>query len=276
MLGESGGMNGPSNKPITISSSFSHCISFPNLRPSMKKLVQNALQSVLGFRRYLFLFSMFKIRTLRRDKKEGDFFHFLSMIPEGALVLDIGANIGIMTAWLAKHCKKGIVHAIEPIPENFETLTRICRHYNFANVRLHQFALGAEEGQLEMVMPEVKNVKMQGLSHVVHDSITDFNEGRRYAVPQHQLDLLPEIVEEVKAIKIDVENFEYFVFKGGEKMLRKYKPLIYCELWDNENREKCFQLLQGDLGYKIMVLHGGTLVQFDAKIHQNQNFFFVG
>lgn len=242
----------------------------------MKKLVQNALQSVLGFRRYLFLFSLFKIRTLRRDKNEGDFFHFLSMIPEDAKVIDIGANIGIMTAWLAKHCKRGLVHAIEPIPENFEALTRICRHYAFTNVRLHQFALGAEEGQLEMVMPEVKNVKMQGLSHVVHDSITDFNEGHRYAVPQHRLDALTDLVEDVKAIKIDVENFEYFVFKGGENILRKFRPLIYCELWDNENRTKCFDLLQGDLGYKIMVLQQGRLVTFEPGIHQNQNFFFVG
>lgn len=241
----------------------------------MKKRLQNFLQSVLGFRRYLFLFSLFKIRTLRRDKREGDFFHFLSMVPPDAKVLDIGANIGIMTALLAKHCKRGEVHAIEPIPENFETLTRICRHFGFVNVRLHQFALGAEEGELEMVMPEVKNVKMQGLSHVVHESIPEFNEGLRYAVPQHPLDNLGEIVEGVQAIKIDVENFEYFVFKGGENTLRKFKPLIYCELWDNENRAKCFELLAGELGYKVMVLQRGELVKFDPSLHENQNFFFV-
>jgi FkbM family methyltransferase len=241
----------------------------------MKKLVQNLLQSVLGFRRYLFLFSLFKIRTLRRDKREGDFFHFLSLIPADAKVLDIGANIGIMTALLAKHCKQGEVHAIEPIPENFEALARICRHFGFGNVRLHQFALGAEEGTLEMVMPEVQKVKMQGLSHVVHESIPDFNEGKRYAVPQHTLDGLAEMVAGVKAIKIDVENFEYYVFAGAASTLRKYKPLIYCELWDNENRIKCFDLLSGELGYRIMVLEEGRLVKFDPGVHENQNFFFV-
>jgi FkbM family methyltransferase len=241
----------------------------------MKKLVQNALQTVLGFRRYLFVFSLFKIYTLRRDKREGDFFHFLSLLPEDAKVLDIGANVGIMTALLAKHCLRGEIHAIEPIPENFAALTRICRHFNFANVRLHQFALGAEEGQLEMVMPEVKNVKMQGLSHVVHASITEYNEGRRYAVPQHHLDALPEMMEGVQGIKIDVENFEYYVFEGGKELLRKFKPLIYCELWDNENRAKCFDLLRNQLGYKIQVLEGKKLIDFDPKIHQKQNFFFV-
>jgi FkbM family methyltransferase len=239
----------------------------------MKKLIQNILQSVLGFRRYLFVFSLFKIRTLKRDKKEGDFFHFLSMLPADAKVLDIGANVGIMTALLAKHCKAGEVHAIEPIPENFEALSRICRHFGFANVRLHQFALGESEGQLEMVMPEVQNVKMQGLSHVVHESITEYNDGRRYAVPQHRLDQLTNIVSGMQAIKMDVENFEYYVLKGGEAALRQYKPLIYCELWDNENRAQCFALLR-NIGYKIMVLEGGKLIPFDPKIHQHQNFFF--
>lgn len=240
----------------------------------MKKFVQNILQSVLGFRRYLFVFSLYKIRTLKNDKKEGDFFHFLSLLPVDAKVLDIGANVGIMTALLAKHCKAGEIHAIEPIPENFEALSRICRHFDFTNVRLHQFALGAEEGKLEMVMPKVQNVKMQGLSHVVHDSIPDFNEGERYVVPQYRLDQLTEVVTGMQAIKMDVENFEYFVLKGGEQALREFKPLIYCELWDNENRAKCFELLRS-IGYAVQVLQAGQLVPFDPAQHTNQNFFFV-
>ncbi|HHG84193.1 MAG TPA: hypothetical protein ENJ82_05530, partial [Bacteroidetes bacterium] len=84
-----------------------------------------------------------------------------------------------------------------------------------------------------------------------------------------------ELVEHVSAIKIDVENFEYFVFRGGEKVLREYHPLIYCELWENENRDLCFSLLRDELGYKVQVLNQGTLVDFDPEKHSNQNFFFV-
>lgn len=241
----------------------------------MKKFIQKLLQSLLGFRRYLFVFSLFKIYTLKWDRREGDFFHFMSLLDPDARVLDIGANIGIMTALLARHNKGAQIHGIEPIPENFQALKRIVRYFRFKNVTLHQFALGAEAGSLEMVMPEVKNVKMQGLSHVVHESIPDLNEGQRYSVPQHRLDDLPEIVTGVTAIKIDVENFEYFVFKGAMETLRTYKPLIYCELWDNENRQKCFDLLSGELGYRIQVLQEKQLVDFDPARHQQQNFFFV-
>ena len=240
----------------------------------MKKFIQSVLQKVLGFRRYLVLFSWFKIKTLRRDQKEGDFFFFLDQLPVDGTVLDIGANIGIMTVHLAKKCHQGHIHAIEPIPENFCTLQSIVKRFRLTNVTLHQFALGTEPGELEMVMPEVQNVKMQGLSHAVHESITEFNEGQRYTVPMHTLDELRPTFGRVSGIKIDVENFEYFVFKGGEQMIREDRPLVYCELWDNENRAKCFDLFQG-LGFSIQVLQGGKLERFAPERHQNQNFFFV-
>lgn len=240
----------------------------------MKKLVQNILQGLLGFDRYLLWFSWFKIKTLRRDRKEGDFIHFLGMLGAGDKVLDIGANIGIMTVHLARQCPNGTVHAIEPIPENFRALSRICKKFQLDNVELHQFALGEKEGELEMVMPEVSKVKMQGLSHVVHDSITEFNEGSRYKVPVHKLDDLNEMTKGVKGIKIDVENFEYFVFKGGAEMLKRDRPVVYCELWANENRDKCFTLFR-ELGYQIKVLENDILVPFDLDRHKNQNFFFV-
>jgi len=240
----------------------------------MKKFVQSLLQRLLGFRRYLVVFSWFKIKTLKRDKKEGDFFYFLNQLSPSDTVLDIGANIGIMTVHLARRCSEGKVHAIEPIPENFATLKRICEIFKCSNASLHHFALGEQEGELEMVMPEVQNVKMQGLSHAVHESITEFNEGRKYAVPQHRLDGLRSTFGKVHGIKIDVENFEYFVFKGGENLLREDRPLVYCELWDNENRAKCFALFES-MGYSVQVLEQGQLSRYNPSQHSNQNFFFV-
>lgn len=241
----------------------------------MKKRIQWFLQRLLGFRRYLFVFSLFKIRTLRWDRKEGDFLHFLSLLQDHDVVLDIGANIGIMTAKLAQRCRKGKVHAFEPITENFNALTRIVAHFRFDNVVLHPYALGEAPGEIQMVMPEVQNVKMQGLSHVVHDSIEDFNEGQHYSVPIHTLDDLAGQLGKVRAIKIDVENFEYFVFKGATELLKRDRPMIYCELWDNANRVKCFDFLTQEVGYQIQILEGGQLIPFDPKVHVRQNFFFV-
>ena len=117
---------------------------------------------------------------------------------------------------------------------------------------------------------------MQGLSHVVHESLTEFNEGKQYTVSQSRLDDLADVIGAgVDAIKIDVENFEQFVFRGARETLREFRPLVYCELWDNENREACFEIFRG-LDYRIQILVDGGLVDFDPASHEEQNFFFVG
>jgi hypothetical protein len=78
----------------------------------------------------------------------------------------------------------------------------------------------------------------------------------------------------VQAIKLDVENYEYFVLKGGENLILRNNPIIYVELWDNENRQKCFQFIQ-ELGYQIYVLVEDALVAFIPTIHHHHNFTFL-
>ncbi len=246
----------------------------------MKNLAKYILQKLLGFHNYLYVFCRFKIRTLHNDNKEKDFLYFLSLIPAGGIVLDIGANIGIMTYYLSKKVKDSTVFAFEPMPDNIIVLERIIEHYRLNNVIVCKYALGNEEGEVEMVMPVIGSVKMQGLSHVVHSTIAVNNEGTRFKMPVKRLDNIAEIMSGAKpvtAIKMDVENFEYFVLDGAKELLKKHKPIIYCELWDNENRLKCFELVKS-LGYQVKVLVSGQLRLYTeeiAKKYPTQNFFFA-
>ena len=123
----------------------------------------------------------------------------------------------------------------------FLTLERIIKRFKLTNVSLVKKALGAEAGEIEMVMPKFGKARKQGLSHVIHDSIDTFNDGTKYKVPVVTLDsVLENKTCRPTAIKLDVENFEYFVLKGGEELISKHMPIIYTELWDNENRVKCY------------------------------------
>jgi hypothetical protein len=71
-----------------------------------------------------------------------------------------------------------------------------------------------------------------------------------------------------------VENFEFFVLDGAKKLLMKNKPVVYAELWDNENREKCFALFN-NLNYKTFVVLDNTLVEYNSAAHKKQNFIFL-
>jgi FkbM family methyltransferase len=241
----------------------------------LKEKVIYLLQQLLGFENYLWVFSNFKIKSLRNDKKEGDFFYFLDLIGPSDQVFDIGANIGIMTYFLSKGTPQGSVISFEPVTENIATLKRIMQQHTLQNVTLHETALGDAPGEIEMVMPQLGKAKKQGLSHVVHPSIEGFEGGVTYTVPVVTLDeLVKQNQYAPKAIKLDVENFEYFVLKGAEATIAKHHPIIYTELWDNENRQKCFDLLN-QWGYMAKVVVKKQLVDYDKTQHTHQNFIFL-
>lgn len=228
----------------------------------------------MGFRTYLYVFAIFKIKTLRSDSKEKDFFHFLSLLEDGkGAVLDVGANIGIMTVHLANKLPNSTVHAFEPIPDNLSVLKRIIAKFNLQKIKIHEVAVGETSGNVQMILPHQGKTKMQGLSHVKHESITEWNEGEEFNVPLNTLDNLLN-GEPIQGIKIDIENFEYYALKGGKRILESNHPIIYAELWDNENRSNCIDLLTS-MNYKPHVIVNNELTVFDETQHKNQNFIFI-
>ena len=240
----------------------------------VKNLVKLILQKLLGFDNYLFIFSIFTINRLQRNWHEKEFVQFMNMIPEDGHVLDIGSNIGIMAVPLAKRVKLGKVFSFEPMPQNIKALKRIVAHYKLKNIKLYEMALGEEIGELKMVMPVINNVKMQGLSHVV-DGENPSENGIFFSVPVQKLDNIQELkaVPRIDAIKIDVENFEYHVLKGARELLARHKPIIYCELWDNEKRKLTMDYLKNDFGYEAKVIQDGQLISYANQ--PGSNFLFM-
>ena len=240
----------------------------------MKNSIKYILQRILGLQTYLYVFALYKIRTLRSDKKENDFFAFLSLLKDGrGDVLDIGANLGIMTVHLAKSLPNTTIHAFEPMPANVSILKRIIAKFNLKSTKIHEVAVGDETGKAKMILPLNKNTVMQGLSHIKHETITEWNEGKEVEVALDKLDNLIN-GQPIQGIKIDVENFEYFALKGAQRILETHHPVIYAELWDNANRANCFDYLKG-LNYSVFVNDENGLTPFDPNKHHTQNFIFL-
>lgn len=242
----------------------------------MKTIIKYILQKILGFKNYLFIFALYIIATLKHDRKEGDFLHFLSILPGRSTILDIGANIGVMSVHLARKMPDSQVFSFEPVPINVATLRRLLRFFKIWNVKVFDCALGNYNGIAEILLPVHNNVKFHGLSHIEGIEGTESDKGTLYKVPIHKLDDIPELNQlefPIKGIKIDVENYEYNVLSGARNLLVKHKPIIYAELWDNKNRIDCIQLLS-EIGYSVFVLENEELVIFEPGKHSTQNFFF--
>jgi FkbM family methyltransferase len=237
----------------------------------LKNIIRGLAQKLIGFDRYLYILSRFNIYRLRFPGYEKEFSYFNGMIGEEGVILDIGANIGAMTVALAQKHLQSQIYSFEPVPENFTALKRIVAFYQLNNIRLFETALGDRDGTAQMITPQTGNAYQHGLSHLVKESEAS---GKEFLVRVQQLDTIPALQQAIKiiAIKIDVENFEHAVLKGGEALLRKHRPLIFCELWNNGQRKFSIDLL-ASLGYKVMVLKKGRLVDFTGQ--KALNFFFL-
>lgn len=240
----------------------------------LKNWIQILLQKVLGFKQYLFLFAAFSIYRIRFTRYDEEFLHFLSLIPDGGTVLDIGANIGMTTVPLSKKLKASSIAAFEPIPSNVAALKKIIRFFNCRNVTVYPMALGDTNGRIQMIMPVINHVKKQGLSHVVKDQSQVYEGGETFSVPMMRLDEVTELKTErrITAIKIDVEQFEYAVLSGGLHLLNQHRPIIYCELWNTPERKILLDFMQG-IGYEVKIFEQGSLKDYH---HQDVlNFFFI-
>jgi len=243
----------------------------------MKTFFKYILQKILGLETYLYVFALFIIVKLRWDKNEKDFFHFLELIPDGGVILDLGANIGVTSYHLSRKLPESTILSFEPLTLNMDTLKRIKNRFKLKNLFEYQVAVGEKPGTLEMVMPVINNVPMHGLSHVIHVENKENNDGLKYNVPVvclDEFDDLKKIGKPLTAMKIDVENFEYFVLKGAEKLIAENQPIIYCELWENDNRKKCIDLLN-NLGYSTFVLQKKELIPIENASVEKHNFFFL-
>lgn len=212
------------------------------------------------------------IYKLPFDKKEKDFLKFLGLIQDQGHILDIGANIGIMTYHFSKNFSNSYIHSFEPVPENLKILNRIVLRYKLNNVSIYPYALGDKNSLVNIIMPQKGNVYFHGLSHI--DDSNKNEKGKKYHIEMRRLDDIKGLKnKKIVALKIDVENYEYHVLKGAEQMIIENRPVIYCELWESENREKCFSLLS-QLNYKTFIHQNKTLDRFNGE-EGWQDFFFI-
>jgi FkbM family methyltransferase len=142
---------------------------------------------------------------------------YSELLPKGALVFDIGANIGTMTAIFASLGAK--VVAVEPNPD---CAKHIERSTSRESVQVVQAAVGERTGSAELQVSDRKD-KMSSLSSEWVQAITQGNRGyagqwnRKLTVPLATLDSLIERFGMPSYIKIDVEGYEEQVLGGLSK-----------------------------------------------------------
>ena len=135
----------------------------------------------------------------------------------GDIVLDVGANVGYISA-IAASCvgTSGEVHGFEPLPVCYARLQRLRELNPKFRFTFNNVALGESDG----VLPIAYNPQGDSRNATL---VPGKHFAESIQVPVRRLDdyILANISspERIKAIKIDVEGFEFSVLRGCRSFL---------------------------------------------------------
>lgn len=152
------------------------------------------------------------------------------------VVLDAGANIGTEALVAAKSVgPSGKVFAFEPVPVVYRAMVQNIEINNLqARITAFQFALGSEAKSVEfhLMAPEMPNQGMSSAHRFPESSQT-------ILVQQIALDAWVSQTNctRLDFIKMDIQGGELNMLKGGLGTLRKFRPIIFTEAGEAEQRQ---------------------------------------
>jgi FkbM family methyltransferase len=178
-----------------------------------------------------------------------------SIIRPGDTVLDIGANVGVLTLQVASLVGPGgHVFAFEPLTQLSTLLRNSIAENKFENVTIFECALSdkAGVGRMEVAATSLgcASLSESGNGEVCElKRLDDIEFGNRMKNP--------------RLLKIDVEGHESRVFAGGERFFRQFPPdfVLFeshdrCDFWQRPE-----VVMLRDYGYIFSVIFRSSLAK---------------
>jgi FkbM family methyltransferase len=216
-----------------------------------------------------------KLRYARSEPEMGVIPHLL---PPGGCAIDLGANFGLYTRFLAETVGRGgTVHAVEPVRATFKVLRTNVWRLGLSGVKVHNFAVSDREGEVAMAVPRYA----QGGDNLYEARVIgpEAPTGERTVrVSAKRLDDVFARLGRIDFVKCDVEGHELNVLQGAADVLRVHRPAWLVEVSgdpdDADSSAAEVVRLMALAGYRVYHLDGGTArprVTGDRAV----NYFFL-
>ena len=162
------------------------------------------------------------------------------------LSIDIGANEGFYTIFLAKYSKQ--VLAIEPFPHTVELLIRTLDYWNLKNVQVVSAVIASEDGYRNLYLSYYSGLHTISPAYV-DTHLYDHKPEAFIKVPSYKLDTIAKDLD-VGLIKIDVEGAEEEVLLSAKETLHRCHPVLLLETHPTSNFDRIDDYLK-QFGYNI-------------------------
>ena len=173
--------------------------------------------------------SLFLFGNFQKHVSENKFIS----LKKNAVVLGVGANVGIMSLHFAKRSPEGTVYAFEPTHYAYKKLNRnrmLNPELAKRIVPMQSFVSSATNKDVDIQAFSSWKIdkKVGSDQHPIHGGAAMSTEG----VPTTTLDefVQTQKIDTIDFIKIDTDGHEYDVLLGAEKTIKSFKPQIIFEL----------------------------------------------
>jgi FkbM family methyltransferase len=192
---------------------------------------------------------------------------------QGAVVADVGANIGIYSRFLSRCVGPGgLVHSFEPSGDNFARLSAATD--DLSNVRCTQAVVGERSGDCKLYISDELNVD--------HRAYSAGGDSRRTVSTQMvALDDYFKPGERLDLIKMDVQGYELHALRGAQRVLRENRDIkLLLELWPagleqaGVKWEELIELLRR-LNMRVTFVRSAGSVPFDPRDVRNDVSWYV-
>ena len=194
---------------------------------------------------------------------------FKELAKKSDVIFDIGSNIGYYSLLSAKLNPSAKIYAFEPMPAAYKYLC-INKENNQAQLlTTERTALSNMNGKAQFYA--VKSRKFLALEdHLNGDGTINADNnastfGEQFEVQTETLDsyVARKHINKIDLIKIDTEASEHLVFTGGLRVLKSFRPIIFCEVIPHKIEAHIDEIFKG-LSYAFYKAYPDGLVKFNS------------
>lgn len=192
----------------------------------------------LGHRLWLDLRASSQFHAYYTGRYDSPFLtRLLRLFEPHSCMLDVGANVGFYTVPLARAARHlhGTLHAFEPLPANCQRLNENLKLNQLEREReltLWRFGLSNESRTARITLREDFGTGADtGNAAITIGAEAD----RNFAQVDIELRTLDDFCQEqaltrLDIIKADIEGHEDLLLEGGQRSLRRWRPVLFLEV----------------------------------------------